>query len=223
MDTHDISDTPQYFQHLQKQKQNLRDAQSRMGQRPPGGKPREQTIFQFRLRTMQNARHLDTTVGYVASSFVPSPYPPCVRPFGELTKTAIDDLVLETHHRGKYLMLRCVTPQDRMTAIMAIVEDEDGDVLLLQLYHQEQDAEPVEDILVEGRVLIVKEPYLKYTSDGGYGLRVDHLSDVELLSSDDGRIPQLWKQASRKKTAMAWKTIGNDDFKKAKYRTAIEA
>jgi len=83
---------------------------------------------------MQNAgRASDTTMHYVASSFVPSPYPPCVTPFVELTKIAIRDLVLETQHRGKYLLARCATPQDRMTGVLTIVEDEGQDVVLLQL------------------------------------------------------------------------------------------
>lgn len=79
-----------------------------------------------------------------------------------LKKMMIDDLLLETHHRGTYLLVRSVTPQDRMTAVMAIVEDERGDVLMVQLYHQQNDAVgQAEDILVEGTVLILKEPYLK--------------------------------------------------------------
>lgn len=55
---------------------------------------------------------------------------------------------------------------------MAIVENEKGDVLLVQLYRQEENTG---DILVEGMVLILKEPFLKLMSDGNYGLRVDHL------------------------------------------------
>lgn len=46
----------------------------------------------------------------------------------------IKDL-LESHHRVSYLVLRTATPVDRMTAIMAIVEDEKGHAATLQLYN----------------------------------------------------------------------------------------
>ena len=60
-----------------------------------------------------------------------------------------------------------------MTAVTAIVEDENGDVIMLQLYYQgEENACPAEDLLGEGTILIVKELYLKLMSDDDYGIRV---------------------------------------------------
>jgi tetratricopeptide (TPR) repeat protein len=108
-----------------------------------------------------------------------------------------------------------------MTGVMVIVEDEKGDVLLVQLYHQEEDE--AEDVLVEGMVLILKEPYLKLMSDGNYGLRVDHLSDVVFLSANDDRIPSSWRrELAESGTALTWKTKGNNHFNKSAYRSAIE-
>ncbi|KAK0648119.1 hypothetical protein B0T16DRAFT_112784 [Cercophora newfieldiana] len=223
MDRHDLTDLPQHFERLQEQKKSLQDAQSRKGQRP-ALEPRMKTVVRFRLMLLQKAGSVnDSTMHYVGSSFVPSPYPPCETPFSELTKVAIQELVLETQHRGKYLLVRCVTPQDRMTAVLAIVEDEGGDVLLLQLYHQEQAGETLEDILTEGAVLIIKEPYFKATANGGYALRVDHVSDIVFLTADDARVPEAWRWVSGTSTAMAWKAKGNDNFNATKYRAAIEA
>jgi hypothetical protein len=51
----------------------------------------------------------------------------------------IRDLLLETHYRGTYFFLRTVTPPDKMTAIMAIAENKKKDILVLQLYYQEED------------------------------------------------------------------------------------
>ena len=199
MDTHDVSELPQFFQRVEDQKRSLQNAQARKGQRPLR-QSRLDMITQFMWSMGNTTRGRGPGQTYVATSFVPPPYRPCVKPFRDLTKTAIDDLVLETHHRGMYLLLRCVTPQDRMTAVMAIVEDENGDTILLQLYHQEQAGETSEDILMEGGILLVKEPYLKCTANKGYGLRVDHASDVEFLSPGDKRIPDPWKQASKRKS-----------------------
>ncbi|KAK0732248.1 hypothetical protein B0H67DRAFT_597857 [Lasiosphaeris hirsuta] len=223
MDTHDVSETPQFLELLKKQQLNLRDAQSRKGQKPPPGKPRWETILHFRLQVAENITR-DKNLYYMASSFVPPPYLPCVTPVQQLSKVLIGDLVLETHHRGKYLLLRCVTPQDRMTAVLAIAEDEKGDVILLQVYHQEQASETPEDILVEGGVVIVKEPYFKATSSGGYGLRVDHVSDIVFLPANDKRIPEIWQRPSlRGDTATTWKTKGNASFNASRYRAAIAA
>jgi hypothetical protein len=138
----------------------------------------------------------------------------------------ISDLLVETHHRGAYLLVRSVTtPQDRMTAVMAVVEDENGDVLMVQLYHQENAPDGrAEEILVEGTVLIAKEPYLKLMSDGTYGLRVDHVSDAVFLPEDDERIPGKWRRqpAEQMCTALAWKTEGNRHYNNSAYRSAIE-
>jgi hypothetical protein len=137
----------------------------------------------------------------------------------------INDLLLETHHRGSYLMLRSITPPDRMNAIMAIVQDENEDAIMLQLYHQEEENErPAKEILAEGLVLIVKEPYLKLMSDGDYGIRVDHLSDIIHLPKYDERVPNCWRprSAEHNASASAWKTTGNEHFKESKYHAAIE-
>ncbi len=222
MDLNDVSATPQYAQSLVDRRRHLQDAQARKGQRP-ARMPRTQVIVQFQLQLMRpSVRQHELEV---KTSFVPPPYPPCVEPFSNLKKTMIDDLLLETHHRGTYLLVRSVTPQDWMTAVMAIVEDEKGDVLMVQMYHQKDNADSrTEDIISVGGVLILKEPYLKQMSDGNYGLRVDHLSDVLFLAENDERIPSGWQRepAEQNRTALAWKTEGNSHFKRSAYRSAIE-
>ena len=227
MDTHNVLQSSQYVQLLLDQQQKLRDAQTRKGQHPTRP-PRAQVILQFQLKLMASRAKVAAVgqqASHIKTSFVPLPYPPCVVPFSNLKKIMIDDLLLETHHRGTYLLVRSVTPQDRMNAVMAIVEDEKGDVLMVQLYHQEDDADGrAEDILFKGMVLILKEPYLKLMSDGNYGLRVDHLSDVVFLSANDERTPRSWQRelAEHGGTALAWKTKGNHHFNTSAYRSAIE-
>jgi len=221
MDIPDVSDTPKYIQLLLDQQAKLQLAHARQGQRPVR-KPRVQVIMRFQMALMASrAREQQPDTAFIGTSWVPPSYPPCQLPFADLKKTAVRDLLLETHHRGSYLLVRTVTPQDRLTAVMAIVEDEQGDVLMVQLYHQEDDAE---DVLVECRVLILKDPYLKLMSDGNCGLRVDHPCDAVFLAPTDERIPPRWRrlQASGANTALEWKTKGNSHFGKAAYRSAIE-
>ncbi|PGH18369.1 hypothetical protein AJ79_00435 [Helicocarpus griseus UAMH5409] len=79
---------------------------------------------------------------------------------------------------------------------MAIVEDEMEDVLCLQLYHQDVDRAN-DDILPQGTVFIIKEPYLKLMADGNYGIRVDHLSDIVYLPVGDHRFPRVGSEGLR--------------------------
>lgn len=72
----------------------------------------------------------------------------------------ITDLRLETHHRDCFLLVRPATMTDRITAVMAMMEDEKGNVLLVQLYHQDEEVDG-EELFTLQTVLALKEPYLK--------------------------------------------------------------
>ncbi|GJC86316.1 hypothetical protein ColLi_09154 [Colletotrichum liriopes] len=67
----------------------------------------------------------------MATLQLPPPYAPCVRHSSELEDIAISDMKLKIHHRGKRTALRVLTPPDRLKAVIAIVEDEQGTALLL--------------------------------------------------------------------------------------------
>ncbi|CZS75136.1 unnamed protein product [Fusarium graminearum] len=130
----------------------------------------------------------------IATTLVPAPYPPCIVSANDLEAIMISDMRLETHHRGKKIMLRVLTPPDRMTAVMAIVEDEKGIAVLLQLYHQpEESIVPATEILSPNMVCILKEPFFKCVTDGTYSLRVDHPGDIIWMDGADDRIPSHWR------------------------------
>ncbi|KAL2832560.1 TPR domain protein [Aspergillus cavernicola] len=156
------------------------------------------------------------------STFIPPAYLPCVTPLNDLRKVMLDGLLLETHHRDRYVLLRAVTPSHTMNGVMVIVEDENSDVSVLVMYNQEERV--VNELLREGTVMILKEPYLKLMSDGGNGVRVDHLSDIIFLPPYDARVPAYWRKKlpSWVNTAMAWKEEGNEFFKSARFNSAIE-
>ncbi len=100
---------------------------------------------------------------------MPPSYPPCVTPFSELKKTTIDSLLGEINHRGTYLLVRSLTPQNRATAVTAIVEDEKGDVHTVRLCYQPDDGEP---LIREDTVMIIKEPFLAMAIDGSLVLHL---------------------------------------------------
>ncbi|KAL4746119.1 hypothetical protein BDW72DRAFT_210749 [Aspergillus terricola var. indicus] len=225
MDVHDVSGIEQYIYLLQAQERTLRNAQSRRGQPWKRPKSRDEIIMSLRLSHIMGRRDpfARPVNPKIQTSFLPPAYPPCTATMADLKKVAISDLRLETHHRGLYVLLRAVTPTSIMTGILLIVEDEAGDVLLLQLYNQEEQLAK-DGRLVEGTVILVKEPYLKVMVDGNHGIRVDHLSDVKFLSDHDEQIPLAWRQKVRiiDMSANDWKLKGNKWFDKGSYHLAID-
>jgi len=221
-------DTEKHFALLAKQKEALIKAKARQGQRPTDRKSKFEAYNGFMQNVMarqfRQKMQLDKGHMMIHSSFIPPAYPPCITPAADLRPIQIRDLQLETHHRGRCLILRSLTPPDRMTAIMAIMADERDDAILVQLYQQEdEDFRKADDVVNTGTIFLVKEPYFKQTADGGYGLRLDHLSDFLRLNEDDSRIPAAWRSQSIKTgiTANSLKLRGNTAMKKGEHWEAI--
>jgi len=194
METDDVSDIREWAQLLDKQKHALQAASQQRGDLPRDRKPREQLINEFMGRRMANDIAMAQHKYQIHQSWVAPPYPPSIAAMQDLQKLFIKDLRLETHHRGYYVLLRAATPSMVMTAVMVIMEDEKGNGVRFQLYQQKADAyRTAEDVIQEGHLCILKEPYFKVQNDGGYGLRVDHVGDLIWLSVDDERVPAAWK------------------------------
>lgn len=229
MDVKDVSECGPYFKLLEQQKKTLQAAQKRKGERPKDAKPRSKVIDDHMMQSMSmymrqlspssNGNHM------IHSSFLARPYMPSVAPFQALKKMPLQDLRLETHHRGLYVLLRVVTPPTRMTAIMAVMEDEAEQAVMVQLYQQEEEKyRPARVSVKKSGVCIVKEPYFKVMGDGNYGLRIDHVSDLIWLSETDDRVPLQWRpQISQLgKTAGEWKSEGNSALKSGDFFDAAE-
>ena len=227
MDIDDVSSTEQVTAALRQQKQTLETAKKRKGERPNNLKSRDLLIQEFMvIRTSQkmmyrpnHSRHM------VHQSWVAEPYPPSVAPLPTLKKLHINEMQLETHHRGSYALLWMATPSNVMTAVMFIVEDEKENGIMLQVYQQENTKYGLaEDIAQMGDVCIVKEPYFKIMSSGDYGLRVDHVTDIIWLAQDDDRIPLGWapRISEVDKSAKALKEEGNAALKAHEMNKAVK-
>lgn len=156
---------------------------------------------------------------------VPAPYPPCILPEDALEPIAISQMRLETHHRGRKIMLRVCTPPQRITAVMAVVEDENHTGVLLQLYHQPDEAlVPTIETLGPDMICILKEPFFKCATDGSYSLRVDHPSDIIWLNAEDERIPQKWrpKFVELNQDSKRIREQGNDAVKNENWSEALK-
>ncbi|KAI0550313.1 hypothetical protein F4679DRAFT_594767 [Xylaria curta] len=156
------------------------------------------------------------------SSKIPFAYPASVRMVDDLVSMSISRMELQKHHRGKKVLLRVITPQNTLIAVMAIVEDEEGTAVLLQLYHQHQSiGTDLEDILHPNTVLMVKEPFFEVTANGSYSIRVDHVSDVVILHNTDPRIPSKWNTRSHEtESSTIIREQGNVAVKKKQWTEA---
>lgn len=211
MDTNDPLSNPRIRQILEK---------SHMYTMLAGRKFREVIISRF-MSQLHTKKDQDPDSAN-PQCLIPSPYHPCIARFTDLEKIMLKDLRTETHHRGFYIVLRSITPPDTSSAVSAIVEDENEDIITVQLFHQEA-SRTHEHGFGKGSIFIVKEPYLKLMDDGQCGIRVDHPSDVKYLSAGDERTPERWRLVRTEQVSPGtWNARGNGFIDKSEYRSAIE-
>jgi len=159
------------------------------------------------------------------SSIDQTPYPPCEEPSAHLSCIAITNLKGDSHHLNSYIVLRCLTPPTRMAAIVAVMEDEFSNDIVLEMFHQDDgfSIKPT-DVINIGAIILVKEPFCKITPWGQRIIRVDHITDVEFVLSDDPRVPPNWKECMvEEQEALSFYTNqGFEAFKKKEYWQAIK-
>lgn len=74
------------------------------------------------------------------------------------------DMRIETHHRGKSLTFRVLTPPDRAPALAVIMEDKAGRAVMIRLCQElENYMVPREEKHRQRRICIIKEPLLPCT------------------------------------------------------------
>ncbi|KAJ5335470.1 hypothetical protein N7452_007873 [Penicillium brevicompactum] len=216
MDTYDVSNVPGYLEYLETHKNKLKNARALKGQTAMPQKSRDEILMQFMFRQM-----MKETPSACEESL--QSLPPSIASFDDLKKVMIKSLCLETHHRGRYLLLRSITKTHNTAAAMFLVEDEDDNVFILQLYNHNQELSGAQ-ILKEGTILLVKEPYVKVMVDGEYGIRVDHPSDVSFVPQFDHLVPLSWRDrvSDADEDAFSWKVEGSEYFNQNDFRSAIQ-
>jgi len=192
----------------------------------PRDRPSKQAIcHDFNMEIHETRLNRESQDQEVSTVFIPAAYPPCMKALSELAKIKVRELQLETQHRGRYLLVKCVTGPNRLGSIMAIVEDGNEECVHLQLYHREDQVErPLTDILNEGMIMVIKEPCFKANSNGKYGVRVDHVSDVLWLGDRHTLLPASWGPVclDLDKSALEWKEEGNEKMREKSYWKAIQ-
>lgn len=177
------------------------------------------TLFEFDMQRQANEMGQEARQYFVGDA-----YPPCTKPLSELEPMSLKDLQLDTHHRGKALFVRTADDGVKAAAVRTIVEDESGDVERLAVYNVYSSPEAA-DLLSDGCIFAIKEPFFEASATGDLSIRVDHPSDLVYLSSSDPRAPKKFQSTPQEgeDSALDWKTRGNQFYKMDKFTDAVRA
>lgn len=201
MDIQDVSTVAQFAAMVKQAQANGARAGRRKGEIPKDHAP---TFLQVQMHMMiyqqvqrQKCRTDRDQSFQMITTQIPAAYPPCTRSAAELKPISISEMGLETHHRGRKVVVRVLVPARHINAVMAVVEDEKGTGTLLQVYYQpEEEVVPAEEVLRCECFYLIKEPYFKATtSDDSYSLRIDHPGDLVFLSEGNELIPPKWRKS----------------------------
>lgn len=208
---------------LEKAKQNHDTAGLRRGQQAINKASRLDLDLQFRLSLGDQSSH---NANFVSQTVIGEAYLPCVLPLTDLRPITIDELRLETVHRGRVLIVRTFGNPRRMQSVQNAIEDGAGEVDRLNVCNFELTLS-AEQVLPRGVIFAVKEPYYKVTADGGYTIRVDHPTDLVRLEEDDALVPgdlrpKVIDLDKDDETALEWKAKGNAAFKAHDYSAAVD-
>lgn len=161
----------------------------------------------------------ESMVAYAAGC----PYSPCTAELPELEPMQLPDLRMETHHRGRVISLRRVSPVVKLKASSwTVVQGGSPDeVVRLEVFlHKSRHGR---DILDSGSEFLVKEPYYTLNNEGEPRIRVDHPSDLVISAYSQG--PESWRNANSSsaratKTARNCKEEGNAALQEQNYSQA---
>ena len=136
--------------------------------------------------------------------------------------------MLETVHRGKYVLLKTLAEALKDAGVRTVVEDPEGNVDMFSVYNYALNKHP-SDVLPIGVIIALKEPYYKITVSGGAVLRCDHPQNIVYLSTDDPLVSQIaWKSdvpsSTTETKSLSFESSrlqGNDFFKQGRFYDAV--
>jgi len=114
-------------------------------------------------------------------------YPPSIVSVQDLESMKIAELKMDTHHHGKILAVKRVSPVVTYTArSWTVVEDEEGgeterlEVCLHKLRHSEE-------VMELASTFLIKEPYFTFNDQGEATIWIDHPSDLIVCTDENAK------------------------------------
>lgn len=212
---------------LKRQMQNVEKAQKMKGKKPEIRFPKEILLSQYREELSRSKSSAAQSTYH--NSIITLTYAPCTEPLLSLQRIPLSKLVLETVHRGKYVIFRTLVEPEKAVGIRTVVEDPEGNVDVFSLYNYDLDKNYL-DVIPNGIIIALKEPYYKLAAGGGAILRCDHPQNAIRLNADDSLVRQLiWKsgepnlnvESRRKLSYDEHRLEGNNFFTQGKFYDAI--
>ena len=108
------------------------------------------------------------------------------------TPILLRNMTVDHVHEGYQLICHTIRTPFRMSGLMIIAEDNNGDAVTLALYNYKVEYNPETSVPLD-TILSIKNPYLRTFQSGDIGIRVDDPSMISVLSSADP-ILMDWKQ-----------------------------
>ncbi|KAK5745539.1 hypothetical protein LTR17_001410 [Elasticomyces elasticus] len=153
--------------------------------------------------------------------FINHVYPPSIVPAEQLEPMHISDLRLETRHEGRVLLLRTIGHPLSGPVIKNAVEDDRANVDVLALYNIHKSIPP-NSLLPKGAVVAIKEPLYEAILNGSHQIRVDHPSDLILLSGVEKYVLVPFRSTTTERSAADLNADGNAASAKKDLHAAVK-
>lgn len=196
------------------------------GKKPTMRPSKEMLLSHHRRDLLQSKSLLNQLIPH--ANIITLTYTPCTEPLTSLQRISFNELVLETVHRGKYVLFKTLAEAFKEVGVRTVVEDPEGNAEMFSIYNYALNKTPF-DVLPTGVIIAVKEPYYKTSASGGAILRCDHPQNIIYLKINDPVVRQFeWKSglpnAADGEEILSIESIrlqGNQFFKELKFYDAV--
>ncbi len=96
-----------------------------------------------------------------------------------LSPINIRNFALNKTHKNSYLKGKIILEPMKLTAVIVLLEDSNGDIAQVAIYNHPY-AAIYKERFKAGTTIIIKEPFFKLFADGWPGIRVDNILDIEI-------------------------------------------
>ncbi|KAK0734621.1 hypothetical protein B0T26DRAFT_746502 [Lasiosphaeria miniovina] len=194
-------------------------AKALVGQPPPRKLTKEELIRTHKTHLKKQDLSPDEARP-VKQPVLSEAYPASTKSIRDVEFMPLSELRVETHHRGRGVIVKVISPPYIGAGAVSIVEDGFGNVDKLAIYNQPDSS--ILSAVPEGCVVAVKEPYYKHNgAEHDYMICVDHPSDVVLLRFADPLIPEQLRLGPLLKSADEWRAAGDTAFIEKDLPTAV--